>query len=71
MSDAGILIMLISGIKDYSSIAIQTMYEKFRFDDSEANAEIHFLGVMEESVKSLFPVVTDTLHRYASYWRGG
>jgi hypothetical protein len=45
------------------------MYEKFRLEDSDENAEKHFLGIVEESVKSLFPKVTDTIHKWASYWR--
>ena len=64
MSDSGIFIYLLYliGIKDYSSTAIGIMYEKFRLDDSDENAEIHFLGIVEESVKSLFPLVTDKIH---------
>lgn len=45
------------------------MYEKFRLDDRDETAEIHFLGILEDSVNSLFPQVTDTIHRWASYWR--
>ena len=69
MADAGNKLILSKGIKDYSAKAIEAMYEKFRLEDSDENAEIHFLGVVEESVKSLFPVVTDTIHKWASYWR--
>lgn len=61
--------LYIVGIKDYSSQAIETMYQKFRLDDSDNNAEIHFLGIVEESVSSLFPLVTDITHKIVSYWR--
>ena len=58
-----------SGIKDYSQEALESMYEKFRIDDSDENAEIHFLGVVEEATKALFPVITDNIHKWVSYWR--
>lgn len=45
------------------------MYEKFRLDDSDENAEIHFLGLLEESINSLFAKMTDKLHFWASYMR--
>lgn len=45
------------------------MLEKFRLDDSDENAEIHFLGLLEESINSLFSKVTDKLHFWASYMR--
>lgn len=58
-----------AGIKDYSHEAIETMYEKFRLDDSDENAEIHLFNILEDSVNSLFGVFTDRIHYWASYWR--
>ncbi|CAD8088581.1 unnamed protein product [Paramecium primaurelia] len=63
------LLMADAGIKDYSQEAIEQMYEKFRLDDSDENAEIHFLGLLEESINSLFAKMTDKLHFWASYMR--
>ena len=45
------------------------MYQKFRLDDTDESAEIHFLGIVEESVKSKFSDYTDIVHKYASYFR--
>ena len=45
------------------------MYQKFRLDDTDESAEIHFLGIVEESVKSIFSDYTDIVHKYASYFR--
>lgn len=58
-----------SGIKDYSQEALEQMYEKFRLDDSDEMAEIHFLGLLEDSVNSLFPQMTDAIHKWVNYWR--
>ena len=63
------LLMSDAGIKEYSQEAIEQMYEKFRLDDSDENAEIHFLGLLEESINSLFAKMTDKLHFWASYMR--
>lgn len=49
------ILMSDAGIKDYSHEAIEQMYEKFRLDDNNENAEIHFLGILEESINSMFP----------------
>ena len=45
------------------------MYEKFRLEDSDEKAEIHFLNILEESVTALFAKFNDIIHRWASYWR--
>ena len=58
-----------AGIKDYSQEAVEAMYEKFRLEDSDEKAEIHFLNILEESVTALFAKFNDIIHRWASYWR--
>lgn len=45
------------------------MYQKFRLDDTDESAEIHFLGIVEESVRSIFSDYTDIVHKYAAYFR--
>lgn len=44
------------------------MYEKFHLDDSDEQAEKHFLEVIDKSVEALFPQVTDAIHKWVVYW---
>lgn len=46
------------------------MYEKFRLDETNEGAEIHFLGIVEASVTSIFSDYTDIVHKVVSRFRG-
>lgn len=43
--------------------------EKFRLDLSDEQAARYFQELINESVSALFPQITETIHRWAQYWR--
>lgn len=45
------------------------MYEKFKMNENDGDAEIHFKDILNKSVEALFPVITDTIHEWVIYWK--
>ena len=43
--------------------------EKFRLDLSNEEAAAFFQALINDSVSALFPQITETIHRWAQYWR--
>lgn len=48
---------------------VAKLQERFRLDLSDEEAGHFFQQVINESVSALFPQVTETIHRWAQYWR--
>ena len=62
MMDSGIKVIIIIKnyiiyliLKDITQETLEKMYEKFHLDDSDEQAEKHFLEVIDKSVEALFP----------------
>ena len=43
--------------------------DKFRLDLTDEEAARYFQELMNDSVSALFPQITETIHRWAQYWR--
>jgi len=43
--------------------------EKLRLDLSNEEAARFFQELINDSVSALFPQITETIHRWAQYWR--
>ncbi|KAL3915988.1 MAG: hypothetical protein SGPRY_007008 [Prymnesium sp.] len=43
--------------------------EKFRLELSDEEAARYFQDLINDSVSALFPQITETIHRWAQYWR--
>lgn len=62
--------MLDANIHDIGSEHdILKLQERFRLDLSDEEAIAYFQHVINDSVSALFPQVTETIHRWAQYWR--
>jgi phosphatidylinositol 3-kinase len=48
---------------------LMKVQEKFRLDLSDTQAMIFMQSIINESEKALFPQITETIHRWAQYWR--
>jgi phosphatidylinositol 3-kinase len=48
---------------------IMKLQEKLKLDLNDAQAVIFMQSVINESEKALFPQITETIHRWAQYWR--
>jgi phosphatidylinositol 3-kinase len=48
---------------------LMKVQEKFRMDLSDMQASILMQSIINESEKALFPQITETIHRWAQYWR--
>ena len=42
---------------------------KLLIQESDEDAEAHFITLIQESVTALFPVVMERFHKWALYWR--
>ncbi|KAG8457421.1 hypothetical protein KFE25_011276 [Diacronema lutheri] len=63
-------LMVDAGIHDLGSEHdIAKLQERFRLDLSDEEAVHFFQQVINDSVSALFPQVTETIHRWAQYWR--
>ena len=49
--------------------AVEKVQEKFALDMTEEEAILHFQNLIIDSVNAFLPVVIDTLHSLAQYWR--
>lgn len=49
--------------------AVEKVQDKFALEMSEEEAILHFQNLIIDSVNAFFPVVIDTLHSLAQYWR--
>lgn len=49
--------------------SILKVQEKFKMELNDEEAGKFFQGLITESVKALFPQITETIHRWAQYWR--
>ncbi|TMW66356.1 hypothetical protein Poli38472_004121 [Pythium oligandrum] len=61
MADGGI-----EGFANDPETTLQKVQEKFRLDLTDEQAEQFFLGLINDSVRSLFPVVVDIIHKWAT-----
>ena len=43
--------------------------EKFKLESTDEAASQAFQLLISESVSALFPQITETIHRWAQYWR--
>ena len=43
--------------------------EKFKLELSDEEAVQYFQELINDSASALFPQITETIHRYAQYWR--
>lgn len=57
-----------SAIPD-SDAAIAYVIERFVLDVSEHDALVMLESLIDESVHAMFPVVFETIHKWAQYWR--
>lgn len=48
---------------------VQKVQEKFKLDLGDEEAVQFFQNLLDESVKAMFPVVVDQIHKWAQYWR--
>jgi len=48
---------------------IRKVQEKFKMELSDDDAIVFMQSVITESEKALFPQITETIHRWAQYWR--
>jgi len=65
-------LMLDANIPDISSDpdkSILKVQDKFRLDLNDEAAVQHIQQLINESVSALFPQITETIHRWAQYWR--
>jgi phosphatidylinositol 3-kinase len=63
-------LMVDANIHDLSSEHdIVKLQERFRLDLNDEEAVQFFQQVINDSVSALFPQVTETIHRWAQYWR--
>ena len=63
-------LMIDSGIKDISFEALEKLEDKFRLEESDTQAEAHFLNILEESINTFFGVFHDEMHKImAQYFR--
>ncbi|GEQ71546.1 hypothetical protein JCM33374_g5231 [Metschnikowia sp. JCM 33374] len=49
--------------------AVEKVQDKFALEMSEEEAILHFQNLIIDSVNAFLPVVIDTLHSLAQYWR--
>jgi len=49
--------------------AVQKVQSNFRLELTDAEAVQTFQVLINESVSALFPQITETIHRWAQYWR--
>ncbi|KAM9930859.1 hypothetical protein OXX80_009265 [Metschnikowia pulcherrima] len=65
-------LMLNANIPDIQidpSRAVEKVQDKFALEMSEEEAILHFQNLIIDSVNAFLPVVIDTLHSLAQYWR--
>ena len=58
---------LVADIKGEQDVIKVT--DKFRLDLSNEEAAKYFQELINDSVSALFPQITETIHRWAQYWR--
>jgi len=64
------MLMVDGGIHDLASEHdVLKLQERFRLDLNDEDAVRFFQQVINDSVSALFPQVTETIHRWAQYWR--
>jgi len=64
------MLMLDANIHDIASEHdVLKLQERFRLDLTDEEAVHYFQQVINDSVSALFPQVTETIHRWAQYWR--
>lgn len=61
--------MLDSGINDLTYASLYKLADKFYIEESDEQAEIHFLSIVEESINALFAKINDRFHKWAAYFR--
>ena len=66
MVDANIPDISLNTEPDKSLLKLQ---EKFRLDLSDEEAIVFVQALINESVTALFPVMIETIHKWAQYWR--
>jgi phosphatidylinositol 3-kinase len=63
-------LMVDAGLQDLASEHdVLRLQERFRLDLTDEEAVAFFQQVINDSVSALFPQVTETIHRWAQYWR--
>lgn len=58
--------MLDSGIPDVNEESIKKMAERFRMEESDSEAEKHFLNILDESLNSFSGKLNDYFHKVVS-----
>ena len=48
---------------------VQKVQEKFKLELGDEEAVQFFQNLLDESVKAMFPVMVDQMHKWAQYWR--
>jgi len=64
-----LMLMVDANICDLKGDDVLKVTEKFRLDLSAEEAEQFFQLLINDSVSALFPQITETIHRWAQYWR--
>ena len=59
----------IPDIKMEGDKSVLYVLDKMRLDIPDAEAEIAFQLLINESTSALFPQVIESVHRWAQYWR--
>jgi len=65
-----LMLMVDANVKDIrGEHDVLKVTEKFRLDLSDEEAARYFQELINDSVSALFPQITETIHRWAQYWR--
>ncbi|KAL1520440.1 hypothetical protein AB1Y20_022022 [Prymnesium parvum] len=65
-----LLLMVDANVKDIKGEHdVLKVTEKFRLELSDEQAARYFQELINDSVSALFPQITETIHRWAQYWR--
>jgi len=65
-----LMLMVDANIKDIKGEHdVLKVTEKFRLDLNNEEAARHFQELINDSVSALFPQLTETIHKWAQYWR--
>ena len=64
-----LMLMVDANIHDLKGDDVLKVTEKFRLDLSAEEAAQFFQELINDSVSALFPQITETIHRWAQYWR--
>jgi phosphatidylinositol 3-kinase len=67
MVDANITDITNKTLDSYKNI--RKLQEKFKMDLTDDEAIVYMQSIINESEKALFPQITETIHRWAQYWR--